>query len=131
MARYMDALLPYYAEPPVLVFVPTVPSHIRERGFDHAALLTKELARLRGWHYVPLLARQSNGQQHGATKVARQVQVKGAFRVRSDEPIKGKHVLLVDDVTTTGATLTECAKVLKAAGANRVDAVVFARTPKH
>lgn len=130
MARYMDDTLPYFAEPPLLAFVPTVPGHIRERGFDHAALLAKELCRLRGWHYGPVLVRQNNGQQHGATKIARQAQVKGAFRVKDAAMVAGEHVLLLDDVTTTGATLSECAKVLKAAGAAHVDAVVFARTPE-
>jgi ComF family protein len=130
MARYLDEALPYFAQEPLLTFVPTVPSHIRERGFDHAALLAKELARLRDWHYAPLLARQSKGQQHGASKVARHKQVKGAFRVNIEQLVAGKHILLLDDVTTTGATLVECGKVLKKAGAAQVDAVVFARTPE-
>lgn len=130
VARHMDNMLPYFAEPPVLVFVPTVPAHIRERGFDHAALLAKELARIRIWHYEPVLARQNKKQQHGATKIARIAQIKGAFRVKNDQVVAGKHVLLLDDVTTTGATLLECTKMLKKAGAARVDAVVFARTPE-
>jgi ComF family protein len=126
----MDEVLPYFAEEPLLAFVPTVPSHIRERGFDHAALLAKELARLREWHYRPLLARQNNGQQHGANKATRHEQVKGAFRAKSEPLVAGKHVLLLDDVTTTGSTLLECSKVLKKAGVASVDAVVFARTPE-
>jgi ComF family protein len=130
MAQYMDEALPYFAEAPVLAFVPTVPGHIRERGFDHAALLAKELCSLRGWHYIPVLARQTSRQQHGATKVARQAQVKNAFRVRNANLVMGKHVLLLDDVVTTGSTLSECSKVLKKAGAAQVDAAAFARTPE-
>jgi predicted amidophosphoribosyltransferase len=110
--------------------VPTVPSHIRERGFDHAALLTKELAKLRGWHYEPLLVRQNNGQQHGATKITRQVQIKDALRSVAVNSTKDQHVLLVDDVATTGATLSECTKALRKAGVTRIDAIVFARTPE-
>ena len=130
IARSIDEALPYFAEPPVLVFVPTTPAHISERGFEHAALLAKEVARLRAWHYEPALARLNKGQQHGATRIARVAQIKGAFRVKNDQIIAGKHVLLLDDVTTTGATLLECTKMLKKAGAARVDAVVFARTPE-
>jgi ComF family protein len=130
MALYIDEALPYFAEEPLLVFVPTAPSHVRQRGFDHALLLAKELARVRSWHYSPLLVRQSNRQQHGATKIARREQIKGVFRVKDMQRIKGAHVLLLDDVVTTGSTVVECTKVLKKSGAASVDAVVFARTPE-
>ncbi len=130
IAMTMHEALPYFAEPPVITFVPTMPQHARIRGFDHAQLLAKELARLRGLHYVPQLIRQKSLQQHGATRTERQRQIKGAFRVIAAERVNGRHVLLVDDVVTTGATITEAARMLKKAGAQRIDAVVFARTPE-
>lgn len=130
IAVTMHEALPYFAEPPIVTFVPTMPQHARIRGFDHAQLLAKELAYQRGWHYAPQLLRQKSLQQHGATRTERQRQIKGAFRAVAADRIKGRHVLLVDDVVTTGATITEAARVLKKVGAQRIDAVVFARTPE-
>lgn len=126
----IDVQLPYFAEAPLLTWVPTAPAHIRERSFDHALLLTKELAKLRRWHYAPLLSRQTTTQQHGAKRADRLAQIKGAFRVKNPDDIAGKHILLIDDIVTTGATINECTKVLKKAGALQVDAAVFARTSK-
>jgi ComF family protein len=130
ISEQIDAQLPYFAEEPLLTWVPTAPAHIRERSFDHALLLTKELAKLRNWRYVPLLSRQSVTQQHGAKRADRLMQIKGAFRVKNSDYIAKKHILLIDDIVTTGATISECAKMLKKAGALQVDAAVFARTPK-
>lgn len=130
IAHTLNAVLPYFADAPAITFVPTLPQHARVRGFDHAQLLAKELSRLRSWHYAPQLLRQKSLQQHGATRAERQRQIKGAFRAIAPERINGRHVLLVDDVVTTGATLTEAARMLKKAGAGRIDAVVFARTPE-
>ncbi len=130
IAQQIHETLPYYSEMPLICFVPTASAHIRERGFDHASQITKELCKLRNWNYLPLINRVSNKQQHGASKNQRVKQIKGAFRVSLPEFVNKKHVLLIDDISTTGATLSECAKVLIEAGATRVDAAVFARTPE-
>lgn len=129
VAECTEQTLPYFAESPLVTFVPTATRHRRQRGFDHAELLAKELARLRGWHYAPLLSRVSQVQQKGATRLQRKEQLKNVFVAHNRSLIKDAHVLLVDDVVTTGATLEACARVLKKAGAARVDAAVFARTP--
>lgn len=130
IAEYIDEVLPYFADVPIVSFVPTAPAHIRERGFDHALLITKELCKIRGWHYQNILARTDSTQQHNKKRADRIKQIEGAFRVLSPSAINGRHILLIDDVTTTGATLNECAKMLKKAGASQIDAVVFARTPE-
>jgi predicted amidophosphoribosyltransferase len=61
------------------------------------------------------------------SRAERSRNVKGAFRVGNRKRVDGKSLLLLDDVFTTGATLNECARVLKGAGARRVDALTLAR----
>ncbi len=77
--------------------------------------------------HVPALARLGQHRQVGARRQERLISLDGAFRARAEYLIKDSHVLLVDDVLTTGATLEAAAKALKASGAKTVDAVVFAR----
>ena len=127
MALAMKNALPYFADPPVITYVPTAPSHRRERGFDHAELLAKELARLMGCNYISSLQRLSAVQQRGATRQQRKTQLKGVFKDINTSLWQYKHLLLVDDVVTTGSTLEECTAVLVKAGAANVDAAVFCR----
>jgi predicted amidophosphoribosyltransferase len=69
------------------------------------------------------------GQAHqvGAGRAQRKKQLDGVFRPRHIERIKGQHIILVDDVLTTGATLESAARTLRRAGAAQVDAWVFAK----
>jgi ComF family protein len=131
MAKLIDDGLPYFASAPLVTYVPTAPSRRRERGFDHAQLIAKELAKLRGWHLATLLKRQSKIRQIGANRKIRRSQLKDAFRAVNANLIKNNNILLVDDVVTTGATIEACAKVLLRAGAPTVDSAVFAYTPKN
>ncbi len=95
------------------------------RGFNQAELLALGVARLRGWRCQMLLARvRPTGAQAKRGRTERKQAVVGAFALRSC-PVPG-HVTLVDDVCTTGATLDDCARALKAAGAKRVSALVLA-----
>jgi ComF family protein len=128
IATMITETLPHFAEAPIVIFVPTATSHRRIRGFDHAELLAKEIAKQRNWHYERLLHRTSQSRQLGADREQRKVQLKNVFRAHNRKDITGKHILLIDDVVTTGATLNECAKLLYEMGAQQVDAAVFART---
>ena len=130
MAQLINQALPYFADEPLVTFVPTASNRRRERGFDHAQLIAKELAKLRGWHIATLLGRQAKVRQLGAKRETRKEQLKNAFRPVNTGLIKGSHILLVDDVVTTGATVEVCVKELIKAGASQVDAAVFAYTPK-
>jgi len=108
--------------------VPTAMARVRERGFDHSGLIAREFAQLRGLPYQPLLTRHGRAKQAGASKSQRAEQIKGAYQLKPRASIENSHVLVIDDVTTTGATLAEVATVLQVAGAGQVDALVFAQT---
>jgi ComF family protein len=122
--------LPFDLE--ILVGVPLHRSRLRQRGFNQAAGLARGLGRRLHLpvsldHLVRIRATPPQGQAAG--RRAREENVRGAFAVRRRHPFAGKRVCLVDDIATTGATLSECARVLLAAGAAEVAAVTAARTP--
>jgi ComF family protein len=118
------------ALPEVLVPVPLHRVRLRQRGYNQALELARPLARGLG---VPLrhdlLARtRSTAAQSELDAPTRRRNVRGAFVVRSEDPLPA-HVAVLDDVMTTGATLAECARVLKRAGVARVDVWALARAP--
>jgi competence protein ComFC len=110
-----------------------VPLHWRrrlKRGFNQSYLLAKRM-RLDGAKVRTDLVRVRNTeQQWELTEAQRRRNVKGAFAVRKGHRFGGKTILLVDDITTSGATLEECAKTLKNAGAEKVFAAVLATAYK-
>lgn len=123
MAPLLDAVLPGS----VLVHVPTATSRVRQRGYDQAEVLSRRLAKAQGLPHIAALARIGQAHQVGAGRAERLRHLDNAFRVRYASKVKGAHLILVDDVLTTGATLETAARALKKAGAAQVDAVVFAR----
>ncbi len=128
IAELMSEALPYLPESTILVHNPTSTKHVRERGYDQAKLLAAELASISKRRNLTLLSRINQVQQVGSKRRERLTQLQGAYRTLKPELIKGAYILLVDDVSTTGATIEQAALVLKQAGAKRVDAVVFAQT---
>ncbi len=127
MASYMAENLPVFAKQPMLVSVPTATSRVRQRGYDQAKLIAKNLAKTTGYDLVTTLGRLGQTRQVGAKRAQRAKQLAGAFYIKRPLLIKGANILLVDDVITTGATLEAAAKVLKTAGAKTVSAIVFAQ----
>ncbi len=127
LARLMAECLPFLSDEVIVTHVPTATSRIRQRGYDHAVLLARALAREQKLPYAPLLLRQGKTRQVGASRKQRLGQLDGSFRPIKSEPLKGAHILLVDDIVTTGGTLEAAARCLKQAGAKQVDAVVFAQ----
>lgn len=106
-----------------LVPVPLAPARRRDRGYDQSALLARAASRTCGVPLRPWLCRaRPTASQVGLGRAARAANVRGAFAA---SPAAGS-VVLVDDVATTGATLAECARALRAAGAREVRAVVLA-----
>lgn len=127
LARLMASLLPY-DNGSVLIPLPTIAKHIRQRGYDHMVLLARRAARLRSLHYAPLLIRRSDSVQHGATKRERLEQAKVAFKVRGSlDP--AKTYIIFDDITTTGASLKAAVHELRTAGARYIWVAALARQP--
>ena len=110
----------------VVAYVPTAPSRVRSRGYDQAELIARRVAQQQGLPLLSLLRRHGNRRQLGQTRAVRKTQMQGIFWAIRVKEFRGKHVLLVDDVLTTGSTCEAAAATLKAAGAKRVSAAVFA-----
>ncbi len=114
-----------------LVPVPLSAERERERGYNPAILLADEISKATDIPLRPILKKiKPNKPQMSLGREERLRNPKGAYQVRSEGPLPLR-VVLVDDVFTTGATLEECAKVLKKAGVAWVGAAVFGRTPHH
>jgi len=115
------------------VIVP-MPLHWRkrlERGFNQSELLARVLSRRTGIPVANALRRRKGTvPQAGLTRSQRRTNVAGAFEADQRERIDGRHVLLIDDVLTTGATASACASVLKRAGARRVTVLTLARADR-
>jgi ComF family protein len=112
-----------------VVAVPSTRRRNRERGYDPAALIARELARRLALPLVPALRRVGETPPQSAlTAAARRANVAGAFRGRAIAA--GRSLLLVDDVLTTGATAFASAEALITAGARRIGVAVLARTPE-
>jgi ComF family protein len=126
-----ELLAQYLAENPMpgdlLVPVPLHPRRLRSRGYNQSALLAKTLSKKLGLEMNQrLLTRTRNTPpQVNASRDDRRDNVQGSFRC--DGPVDNRAVILVDDVATTGSTLSACAAVLKAAGAASVWGLVLAR----
>jgi ComF family protein len=117
--------------PALLIPIPLHAGRLRERGYNQALELARPLART---FAIPLLADallrlRETPPQTGLDAKTRRRNLRGAFAVTADVRWP-EHVALVDDVMTTGATLRECARVLRRAGVARVDAWALARAPR-
>ena len=112
----------------VVVPVPLHPARLRERGFNQAALLAREMARHVGLAVdeSALTRRRATASQVGLSAVQRKENVCDAFGC-SGSSVVGRRVLLIDDVCTTGSTLEACAVALKKGGARSVRALTLAR----
>lgn len=113
----------------VLSFIPLAPKRLRWRGFNQSRLLAKGLARKTGFAIVDSLERKtySSPQMSLETKQQRFQNIKNSFEARSQKEVRGKDIILVDDVCATGATLIEAAKTLKQTGARNIYGLVLAR----
>ena len=127
-------------ESPLLVPVPLHPSRRRERGFNQSELLAAGLVRAlrrRKGGVAPQVAKaclrrqRATPPQTGLSVAARRENLRGAFTVVNSQQVRGREIVLVDDVMTTGATLSACARALKRAGAAQVMGLTLARaTPQ-
>ena len=137
LAEVIESLAPSFGEPlPVVIPVPLYKGKLRERGFNQSEVIARWALKLKpaGWEMslrAQALERcRPTASQTGLTRHQRQENMRGAFRVVRPGEIEGREVLLVDDVLTTGTTASECARVLRRAGAVRVWVATVARTLK-
>ncbi len=118
-------ILPDLPPETVIVPIPTTPSHIRERGYDHMLLIAKYIAKKRGLKCLPLLRRVTDTKQRQSSAKQRQAQAKVAFIAKTiidqDRPY-----LLIDDIITTGATIKYASRTLAKSGAKNVWVAVIA-----
>ena len=130
MARAGEELL---ADADLLLPVPLHRWRLLQRGFNQSAVLAKGLAARAGKPWAPHLLRRSlaTRSQQGLNAEERLENITAsAFRVARPERVAGAHVVLVDDVLTTGATVGACAALLKRCGARQVDVLTLARVAK-
>jgi len=133
LARFADACLGgdpgLWESAELLVPVPLHPSRRRERGFNQARLLARDLGAMRGLDVLTgaLVKTLNRPAQAGLRAADRERNARSAYAVKHPARVRGRTLILVDDVTTTGATIRECAKVLKEAGAKEVRAITLAQ----
>jgi ComF family protein len=113
----------------LLTAVPLFAKRQRQRNFNQAELLAINLAKATGLNYLPTLLRtgKRRAQSELKDKQTRHANVQGVFSALPQANIAGQTFILVDDVYTSGATMQECAKVLKAAGAQAVWGLTVAK----
>jgi ComF family protein len=118
----------------VFDYIVPVPLHWRRkwsRGFNQSELLARALSRSTGIPVSSALRRLIAGAaQAGLSNTARRKNVNQAFRCKAGEALRGKRILLLDDVMTTGSTAASCALALKGAGAARVALLTLARADR-
>lgn len=111
----------------IVVPVPLHKDRLRERGFNQTEKIFKPWTVQQGTEWQSILQRtKATLKQHNLTIAQRKQNIKDAFCMTKQYDIQGKTILLVDDIFTTGATMNECAKVLKNAGANKVIGLALA-----
>ena len=102
--------------------VPMHPDQKIERGYNQSELLAKQCSALMKIDYIDALEKfKQNKPQHSLKGSERRKNVKGVYRAINKDKIKGKKILLIDDIITTGNTLSECAKMLKKSGCEEID----------
>lgn len=114
----------------VVAWAPLSARRLRERGYDQARLLAEGAAEYMETPCLPLLKKRRHNAAQSGTKSAdeRRRNVRGVYAYAGNKPLDGMTVLLVDDIVTTGATLDECAGVLRKAGAAEILALTLACT---
>ena len=124
-----DYLTRYNFEDLIITSVPLHWQRKNYRGFNQSDLMAKEISKNSEYKYIELLKRNSNTKKQATLdRQGRLKNLKGAFALKEDLNLSGRNIIIVDDVFTTGSTLSECAKALKLAGAKNVYGFCFAKS---
>lgn len=115
----------------IITWAPVSHKRLRERGYDQSELLCRVLSRELGIEAAALLEKCTDNRAQSSLHdaQARFANTKGVYHAAAPGRIRGKRILLVDDIVTTGATLSECVRVLKQAGAESVVCAALATPP--
>ena len=116
----------------LITWAPVSQKRLRKRGYDQAEILAKEVALYLDKPFVSVLRKSRHAPPQSSLtggREARQANIAGAYEVPDVSLVAGKRVLLVDDVLTTGSTLSECGRMLLLAGAREVSCAALARAP--
>lgn len=127
MAQCLSDRLPQGAD--LITWAPLSGKRLRERGFDQAELLAREVGRLLAIPAAPALekTRNTGPQSELEEESARRANARGAYALLPGTDLTGRRVVLVDDVVTSGSTLSECTALLRQAGAEEVYCLTLAR----
>lgn len=127
-AELLHNTLPLLPSDTIVVPIPTISAHIRIRGYDHTLMIAKRLAVKRNLQHKSLLKRRNNYVQVGATLTKRKLQAKEAF-YSSDSVSSRIPYLIIDDIITTGSTISSASRILKEQGAQNIWIAAIARQP--
>jgi competence protein ComFC len=131
LADYLAAALPRERQFDAVVPMPLHWRRQWKRGFNQSDLLARATARRCGIPMIRAVRRvRATKSQAGLSNARRRENVSGAFRARGQKTVRGRRILLIDDVLTTGATASACARVLKRAGATSVTVLTLARVDR-
>lgn len=116
----------------VVTSIPMLKADYNKRGYNQTLLMAKEISEIMGIPLSKGIAKiKETKSQKGLRGKARRTNLIGAFKVSKPQDFSGKRVLLIDDICTTGSTLSEVRKVIMSAGAESVTCAVFAKTVKN
>ncbi len=115
----------------VIIPVPLHPIKLRKRGFNQSLVLARQISKIFSIpvDFLSLKKTTNTKPQVGLTKYNRKINVRNSFAINDTNTIKGKKVLLIDDVYTTGSTIRECSRTLRKHGAHDIGVLTLARTP--
>lgn len=126
---YQQQLENSYDEMDLILPVPLHKTRLKERGFNQALILARTLLPDKRHKIMPHLLNRPlwTEPQTNFNGAARRKNLKQAFQIQDPEPVRGKNILIIDDVFTTGTTVNECAKLLKRAKAKDIQVLTLAR----
>lgn len=130
IANMMKDTVQEFKDVDILTYVPMSRSRKRERGFNQAEEMAKELSKLMSIPVQELLIKSKNSKNQASLNQSERLKnLKGSFALKSDtKELKNKNILIIDDVFTTGTTLDECSKELKKLRPHKIYTCTFAKT---